>query len=131
MLRRHLAGIGAVLIEGVKWCGKTTTAAQQAATILYMNDPKQLRQNLRMADINSSMLLEGTVPLLIDKWQTTSKLWDAVRLDANRRGMPGQFILTGSAVPPPTDDIRHTGTGRFAYRDTDGIYIVPAGCLKD
>lgn len=62
MLRRRLSGIGAVLIEGAKWCGKTTTASQQASAILYMDDPKQIRQNLRMADINPSMLLEGTPP---------------------------------------------------------------------
>ena len=115
MLQRRLAGIGAVLIEGPKWCGKTTTAKQQAATVLYLDDPAQMQQNLRMADINPSALLAGTPPVLIDEWQLAPKLWDAVRFEADRREAPGQFILTGSAVPAKTDEIKHSGAGRFAW----------------
>lgn len=115
MLQRRLAGIGAVLIEGPKWCGKTTTAAQHAATILYMDDPEMLKQNIHMADISPKALLQGTPPLLIDEWQLAPKLWDSIRFEVDHRAVPGQFILTGSAVPAKTDDINHSGTGRFAW----------------
>lgn len=115
MLRRRLAGVGAVLIEGPKWCGKTTTAAQHASTILYMDDPEQLKQNLRMADITPKVLLAGEPPLLIDEWQLAPKLWDAIRFEVDHRSLPGQFILTGSAVPAKTDEIHHSGAGRFAW----------------
>jgi hypothetical protein len=115
MLRRRLAGVGAVLIEGPKWCGKTTTAAQHAHTTIYMDEPEMVNQYLHMADINPKGLLAGEPPVLLDEWQIAPKLWDAIRFTVDRRGIPGQFILTGSAVPASTDDIRHSGTGRFAW----------------
>ncbi len=115
LLERRLEGIGAVLIEGPKWCGKTTTAAHQAATVLYLDNPEEMQQNLRMADIHPQSLLAGEVPLLIDEWQMAPKLWDAIRYEVDRRGEPGQFILTGSAVPAKTDLINHSGAGRFAW----------------
>ena len=115
MLERRLAGMGAVLIEGPKWCGKTTTAVQQAKTVLYLDDPAQLKHNINMADINPAALLEGTPPVLIDEWQLAPKLWDAIRFEVDRKGRPGMYILTGSAVPAKTDDIHHSGTGRFAW----------------
>lgn len=115
MLKRRLAGIGAVLVEGPKWCGKTTTAAEHAATKLYVDDPSEMPQYLKMADMNPKTLLAGTPPLLIDEWQLIPKLWDAIRFEVDHRRSPGQFILTGSAVPAKTDDIHHSGTGRFAW----------------
>lgn len=115
MLKRRLAGVGAVLIEGPKWCGKTTTAVQQAKTVLYMDDPSQIKQNISMASINPSALLQGTTPVLIDEWQLAPKLWDAIRFEVDRKGQPGMYILTGSAVPAKTEDINHSGTGRFAW----------------
>ena len=115
MLQRRLSGVGAVLIEGPKWCGKTTTASQHAKTILYLDDPTEMSQYLRMADINPKALLQGNIPLLIDEWQLAPKLWDTIRYEVDRRGEPGQFVLTGSAVPAQTDDIHHSGTGRFAW----------------
>lgn len=114
-LQRKLAGIGAVLIEGPKWCGKTTTAEQQAATIVYMDDPANMDQNLRMADMNPSALLNGKSPILIDEWQIAPKLWDAIRFTVDHRAGDGHFILTGSAVPAKTDEIHHSGAGRFAW----------------
>ncbi len=114
-LRRCLDGIGAVLIEGPKWCGKTTTAAHLASTVLYLDDPEQMQQNLRMADINPKALLQGSTPILIDEWQLAPKLWDTIRFEVDRRAEPGQFILTGSAVPANTDEINHSGAGRFAW----------------
>lgn len=115
LIERKLKGIGAVLIEGPKWCGKTTTGAQHAKSTLYMANPEEEKQNLFMADISPSVLLNGETPRLIDEWQVAPKLWDAVRFEVDRRNAEGQFILTGSAVPAKTDQIFHTGTGRFAW----------------
>lgn len=114
ILLRKLKGKGAVLIEGPKWCGKTTTAEQVAKSILYMSKPEDIKLNLMVADIDPSKLLEGDVPRLIDEWQIAPKLWDAVRFEVDHRKSQGQFILTGSAVPPKNDEIFHSGTGRFA-----------------
>lgn len=115
VLHERLLGKGAVLIEGPKWCGKTTTAEQVAGSILYMANPAELRQNLDLAEINPSMLLQGDTPRLIDEWQIAPKLWDAVRYEVDHRKELGQFILTGSAVPASYEDIQHTGTGRFSW----------------
>lgn len=112
---KKLKGKGAVLVEGPKWCGKTTTSEVLAKSALYMAEPNQLKQNLALADISPSLLLEGETPRLIDEWQIAPKLWDAVRFEVDHRGEEGQFILTGSAVPAETREIWHTGTGRFAW----------------
>ena len=89
LLARKLASKGAVLIEGPKWCGKTTTAEQSAKSILYMSDPENEKQNLLMADISPKTLLAGAVPKLIDEWQIAPKLWDAVRFEVDHRDGPG------------------------------------------
>lgn len=115
LIERKLRGKGALLIEGPKWCGKTTTAEQFSKSVLYMSKPEDVSSNLMMADINPSKLLEGETPRLIDEWQIAPKLWDAVRFEVDHRENYGHFILTGSAVPPKTDEIFHTGTGRFAW----------------
>lgn len=115
ILAKKLKGKGAVLIEGVKWCGKTTTAEQIAKSILYMARPEDKEQNLTLADINPSLLLAGEVPRLIDEWQLAPKLWDAVRFEVDHRGEEGQFILTGSSVPASMENVSHTGTGRFSW----------------
>ena len=115
ILLRKLEGKGAVLIEGPKWCGKTTTAEQIAGSILYMDEPEKREQNITMSELNPKRLLNGTAPRLIDEWQIAPKLWDAVRFEVDHRGEPGQFILTGSAVPVDTREITHSGTGRFTW----------------
>lgn len=115
LLSRRLAGKGAVLVEGLKWCGKTTTAEQVSGSVLYMDDPARMRQNLVLADIDPALLLEGATPRLLDEWQLAPKLWDAVRFAVDHREGNGQFILTGSAVPPSRESIHHSGTGRFAW----------------
>ena len=114
-IANRLRNKGAVLIEGAKWCGKTTTCEQHAASILYMSDPDRVKQNLQLADISPRSLLQGDTPRLIDEWQMAPKLWDAVRFEVDHRDGFGHFLLTGSAVPADTDRMQHTGTGRFAW----------------
>jgi len=114
MLQKMLRRIGAVLVQGPKWCGKTTTSEQVAKSVLYMADPSKQKAYLQTAEVNTSMLLVGETPRLIDEWQLAPKIWDAVRFEVDHRGEEGQFILTGSAVPASTDDINHTGTGRIS-----------------
>lgn len=113
VLAEKLEAMGAVLVEGPKFCGKTTLAAQQAKSSLYMADPSTKAQNLYIAKTNISQLLSGATPRLIDEWQVYPQFWDAVRGEVDKRGDDGQFILTGSSVPPKTDQIVHSGTGRF------------------
>lgn len=115
MLSRRLMGVGAVLIQGPKWCGKTTTAEQQAKSVVYMDDPEYMDQNIELASLSPKKLLAGATPRLIDEWQLAPQLWDAARFEVDHRDEEGQFIFTGSAVPADTDKIHHTGTGRFAW----------------
>jgi predicted AAA+ superfamily ATPase len=115
ILARKLAGKGAVLVEGPKWCGKTTTAQQQAKSILDLGDSAILAQSLRMMEISPKTLLQGDTPRLIDEWQTIPPLWDAIRSEVDRRCDFSQFILTGSSVLPQADETTHSGTGRFAH----------------
>lgn len=115
ILKYKLESKGAVVIEGPKWCGKTTTAEQIAASVLYMDDPENKEQNIAMAELNPKRLLNGAAPRLIDEWQLAPKLWDAVRFEVDHRGELGQFVLTGSAVPADTKQITHSGTGRFTW----------------
>lgn len=114
LLDRKLKGMGAVLIEGPKWCGKTTTAEEKAKSVLYMNDPKRSGTYMQLAKMSPQVLLEGEAPRLIDEWQLAPSLWDTIRFEVDHRDEDGQFILTGSAVPAVTDEIWHSGTGRFA-----------------
>ena len=115
MLSRRLMGVGAVLIQGSKWCGKTTTAEQQAKSVVYMDDPEYMDQNIELASLSPKKLLAGATPRLIDDWQLAPQLWDAARFEVDHRDEEGQFIFTGSAVPADTDKIHHSGTGRFAW----------------
>lgn len=126
-LKRKLEGKGAVLIEGPKWCGKTTTAEQLAASVLYMDDPERKQQNITMSEINPKRLLQGETPRLIDEWQLAPKLWDAIRFEVDHRGELGQFVLTGSAVPPDTKEITHSGTGRFTWLTMRPMSIYESG----
>lgn len=125
LLAEKLEAFGAVLIEGPKYCGKTTLASQQAGSILSMADTDTLGQNLALARTNISRLLVGETPRLIDEWQIAPQFWDAVRNEVDKRNEDGQFMLTGSAVPPKPkkdesgniieeENIHHTGTGRIS-----------------
>ena len=113
ILADKLESKGAVLIKGAKWCGKTTTAVNIAKSVIYMEDSEKKQQYLQLAEVNPARLLQGDVPHLIDEWQLAPKLWDAVRFEVDQRDEFGQFILTGSAVPPDSSEISHTGTGRI------------------
>ena len=117
LLAKKRQAKGAVLIEGPKWCGKTTTAEEIAASkvLLARTDVKEHFKNLLAIDTDTA--LSGDVPMLIDEWQTVPKLWDAVRYTVDHRRKMGQFILTGSAVPDKKaeEEREHSGTGRFAW----------------
>ncbi len=114
ILADKLEAKGAVLIEGPKWCGKTTTASQLAKSILYMQDPAKKSQNLKMAELEPALLLEGKTPRLIDEWQLAPPIWDAVRFEVDKRDAFNQFILTGSSVPTGDMTTSHSGTGRIS-----------------
>ncbi len=112
-LKDRLNAMGAVLIEGPKWCGKTTTAEQQAGSVLRMQDPDKRDDYLATAAVKPSNLLIGETPRLLDEWQDAPVLWDAVRTMCDKRGDPGQFILTGSNAVNEKK-IYHSGTGRIS-----------------
>ena len=112
-LKLLLRAKGAVLIEGPKWCGKTSSSEEFAGSVLYMQDPDKAAMNRATAQSKPSLLLEGETPRLLDEWQVAPELWNAVRFAVDKRRAVGQFILTGSVVPTRTDDM-HTGTGRIA-----------------
>ena len=114
IIAEELAGIGAVLVQGAKWCGKTTTCEQLAKSTLYMADPKKRSLYLQMAENDITELLKGEKPRLIDEWQDAPQFWDAIRFYVDHDDECGQYILTGSATPPDQEKISHSGTGRIA-----------------
>ena len=117
VLEKKLQAKGAVLIEGPKWCGKTTTAEEIAASKIMLAKPDIKDHFKSLLEIDSDAALAGETPMLIDEWQTVPKLWDAVRYTVDHRHAMGQFILTGSAVPDKDaeKEREHSGTGRFAW----------------
>lgn len=115
LLARKLKGKGAVLIEGPKQCGKTTTAEQVAKSVLYVSEPGRVAQNIELSRINPSLLLKGEKPRLLDEWQVVPLLWDAIRFDADHSPSLGLYILTGSCVPVDMSEVVHSGTGRFGW----------------
>ncbi len=117
MLERKLQAKGAVLIEGPKWCGKTTTAEEIASSKVLLARPDIKDQFGQLLEMDMDAALSGESPMLIDEWQTVPKLWDAVRYTVDERHKMGQFILTGSAVPnkDAEKEMEHSGTGRFAW----------------
>jgi hypothetical protein len=115
LLARKLAGKGAVLLEGAKWCGKTTTAEQIAKSVIYMSETGKTMQNVQLAMMNPKLLLRGDKPRLIDEWQVAPQLWDSIRFEADHSDSLGLFILTGSSVPADMSSVIHSGTGRFGW----------------
>lgn len=117
ILSFKLRSKGAVLVEGPKWCGKSTTCMRQAKSVLLMQDPATRDNNKILAETAPSVLLDKEPPLLIDEWQEAPVLWDAVRIEVDRRDSFGQFILTGSVSPidrVSKESIHHSGIGRIA-----------------
>lgn len=120
LLSEKLSYMGAVLVRGAKWCGKTTTARQIAKSSVFLADARKGAANRQLAQQRPDRLLQGAYPRLIDEWQEVPSLWDAVRATVDDVGSRGMFVLTGSAVPPQVDEedvrrqVRHTGTGRIA-----------------
>ncbi|MDO5061736.1 MAG: DUF4143 domain-containing protein [Peptostreptococcaceae bacterium] len=114
ILEERLGFKGAILIEGPKWCGKTTTARQFSKSMISMDQPDLTKQYLEVADLNPLQLLQGETPRLIDEWQIAPNLWNAVRYEVDQRDDFGQFILTGSSVPVELNSTAHTGTGRIS-----------------
>lgn len=117
LLEKKLQAKGAVLIEGPKWCGKTTTAEEIAASKIMLAKTDVKNNFKSLLEIDTDAALAGDTPMLIDEWQTVPKLWDAVRYTIDHRRKMGQFILTGSAVPDKEaeSEREHSGTGRFAW----------------
>lgn len=115
LLVRKLSGKGAVLLEGAKWCGKTTTAEQVAKSVVYMSEVGGIKQNLQLAEMNPKLLLKGEKPRLIDEWQIAPRLWDSIRFESDHSDGLGLFILTGSSVPADMSEVMHSGTGRFGW----------------
>lgn len=122
----RLRAIGATVIVGPKWCGKTTTAKQKAKSVLEMQDPDLQEGYLKLAATKPSMLLEGKNPRLIDEWQLAPVLWDAVRVSVDRRKEKGLYLLTGSVVVDE-DKIRHTGIGRISRLEMDTMSLFETG----
>lgn len=116
MLAEWLEAFGAILIEGPKWCGKTTTAEQVAKSVIKLQDPDMRDEYLATAAAKPSLLLIGDNPRLIDEWQDAPVLWDSVRTRVDNSQEQGLFILTGSNTVDKKK-IRHTGTGRIAKMD--------------
>lgn len=114
LLELKLRSTGAVLIEGAKWCGKTTSALRVAKSVVFMQDPVNRQRYVQIVDMMPQELLSGRTPRLIDEWQIAPKLWDAIRFEIDQRQSFGQFILTGSVVPGDLSEILHTGTGRIS-----------------
>ncbi len=113
LLEERLEAFGAILIEGPKWCGKTTTAEQYAKSVIKLQDPDMRDEYLATAEAKPSLLLKGATPRLIDEWQDAPVLWDTVRTMVDKRQEQGQFILTGSNAVDKSK-ILHSGNSRIS-----------------
>ncbi len=130
LLELQLEAAGIALIDGAKWCGKTTTALQHAKSAIFMDNPEYMQDYKRLAETNVYTLLEGDNPRLIDEWQKAPQIWDACRFVVDRRGEDGQFILTGSAEPVNQSRLSHTGTGRVGWVHMRPMSLFESGDSK-
>ena len=128
MVERDLGIFGAVLIQGPKWCGKTTTAQRFAASSLSLSDPAGGFAARQLAELDPAQAIVGPTPRLIDEWQEVPQLWDAIRFECDRRsGESGQFLLTGSATPRDADQPMHSGVGRVSRLRMDTMTLLELG----
>lgn len=115
LLAHKMKGKGAVVIEGPKWCGKTTTAEQQAKSVIYINSPEEINYYRQLVKISPNEILKGEKPLLLDEWQNIPGIWDSIRFDVDHTRKMGSYILTGSTIPVDMSEVMHSGTGRFGW----------------
>lgn len=128
LVERDLGIFGAVLIQGPKWCGKTTTSQRFAASSLSLSNPAGGFAALQLARLDPAQAIVGPTPRLIDEWQEEPKIWDAVRFECDRRmGEPGQFLLTGSATPNDASRPMHSGVGRVSRLRMDTMTLLELG----
>ena len=118
IIKNKLEYMGAIVIEGPKWCGKSTTAKQFCNSLIELQNPDKKIQYDNISNTKPSLFLEGEKPRLFDEWQMYPVIWDSIRMDIDHTGLKGQYILTGSARPVE-NEVMHTGTGRI----TKLIYI--------
>lgn len=128
LLRKKLAGASAVLVRGPKWTGKTSSCERLAESALLLRDPDVYAQAMDALAVQPSLLLRGERPRLIDEWQLAPQLWDAVINEADKvKGAGAQFLLTGSATPANSEDLKHTGTGRIARLTLETMTLEESG----
>lgn len=113
LVEDKLTYMGAILIEGCKWCGKSTTASQHSKSKIEFQDPDKKKDYDFINNTKPSLFLDGEKPRLFDEWQMYPVIWDSIRNDVDKTGLKGQYILTGSAKPQKGSTM-HTGTGRFS-----------------
>lgn len=112
-VENKLSYMGALLIEGCKWCGKSTTAKKHAKSVIEFQNPDKKNDYDFIRNTKPSLFLDGEKPRLFDEWQMYPVVWDSIRTDVDNTGLKGQYILTGSAKPVEGETM-HTGTGRFS-----------------
>ncbi len=126
IVEEYLTAFGAVCIEGPKWCGKTWTSRHHSRSEYLVGNPDNNFQNRQLAELSPSLVLPGDTPRLIDEWQEVAPLWDAVRYEVDKRGIKGQFILTGSSTPK-NKGILHSGVGRIGKIRMHTMSLFEAG----
>lgn len=125
-IERLRSAIGAISIEGPRWCGKTWTSLNHAESAYFVADPTAGFRNREVARLDLTAALAGPEPHLIDEWQEVPGLWDAVRFEVDQGAGRGRFILTGSSMPAD-DTTTHTGIGRIGRVALRPMSLVESG----